>query len=116
MVKSVAYRRAGSAIACFSEISHCFILINFTFFNIRIKRNPAAELYIDNICGLYDFIKPILVNDGMMDLNDDSNIIMSFDELRTILSNRQETVKVKPVDDYHGDWIIKCKKGDINGN
>ena len=91
-------------------------VINFTFFNIRIKRNPAAELYIDNICGLYDFIKPILVNDGMMDLNDDSNIIMSFDELRTILSNRQETVKVKPVDDYHGDWIIKCKKGDINGN
>ena len=91
-------------------------VINFTFFDVRIKRNPATELYIDNITTLYNFIKPILVNDGMMDLNDDDNIIMSFDELRTILKNRQETVKVKQTSDYNGEWIIKCKKGDINGN
>ena len=91
-------------------------VINFTFFNVRIKRNPDAKLYIDNITGLYDFIKPILVNDGMMNFNDYDNIIISFDELKTILCNRQETVKVKRTDRYNGDWIIKYNKGDNDGD
>lgn len=91
-------------------------VINFTFFDVRIKRNPEAEIYIDNITTLYNFIKPILVNDGMMDLNDYNNIIMSFDELKTILKNRHETVMVKPRDRYNGDWIIKCNKGDNDGD
>lgn len=91
-------------------------IINFTFFDVRIKRNPDAELYIDNITGLYDFIKPILVNDGVMGFNDDDNIIIPFDELKTILCNRQETVKVKPTDRYNGKWIIKYSKGDNDGD
>ena len=69
--------------------------INFTFIGVRIKRNPTAQLYIDSTHSFYDFIKPILVNDGIMDIRNCNNIILSFDELQSILKDRVETVKTK---------------------
>ena len=67
--------------------------INFSFFGIRIKRNPTAELYLDNNCLFYDnFFKVICVNDGIIDIKDSCNVSISYEELREMCQGKIETI------------------------
>ena len=90
--------------------------VNFTFFNIRVTRNPNAELYIDNNCLFYGYFKMICVNQGLIDINDYSNISVTYEELREICRGSVETFK--ECETLTGStWRFEHKKkGDTNGN
>lgn len=89
--------------------------VNFTFFNIRVNRNPDTELYIDNNCLFYRYFKMICVNKGLMDMDDERNISLPYDELRNICKGSIETLcKYRTMDG--AVWRFKEKKGDTNGN
>ena len=88
--------------------------INFTFFDIRIKRNPDAELYIDNNCLFYNYFRMVCVNQGLMNINDFSNISVTYDELRELCKGKIETFsQYRYLDGLK--WEFKYKKGDNDG-
>lgn len=87
--------------------------VNFTFFDIRINRNPDAELYIDNNSTFYHYFRIMCVNKGLMDIDDFRNISLPYDELKDICRGTTETLAQYRV--MGGlEWRFKYK-GDNNG-
>ena len=88
--------------------------VNFTFHDIRINRNPTAELYIDNNCLFYGYFRIICVNQGLIDVDDFRNISISYDELKEICNGKTETFR-KYRTLRGSEWRFECKKGDSDG-
>jgi hypothetical protein len=88
---------------------------NFRFFNVRINRNPTAELYIDNNTIFYHYFRVMCVNQGLLDIDDYRNISLTYDELRDICRGTTETLAQYRIRGGY-EWRFKYKGDDDDGD
>lgn len=102
--------------------------LNITYYNVRVRsvydyddRSHIRKLYIDTTHSFYDFLRPVLVNQDLIDVHDNGNIKMKPSDILDNL-NGQVTLQGIEKKDYNSrckkayfTYQVKCKKGDTNG-
>lgn len=102
--------------------------LNITYYNVRVRNVYDNEsnchirkLYIDNTHSFYNFLRPILINQGLIDSDNTGNIKLKPDDIKDNFNGlitlkgieknyKEDTCRVK-----HQAYQVKCKKGDNDG-
>lgn len=104
-------------------------VLNITYYNVRVmsvydydNHSHTRKLYVDTSHNFYDFLRPILVNHELIDINETGNlkikpkdIINNFNGLETLKAvGKRDYNSACKIKYYH--YQVKCKKGDNDGD
>lgn len=102
--------------------------LNITYYNVRVRtdynyRNGShsRKLYVDTTHSFYDFLRPVLVNQELIDVHENGNITMKPNDIMNVLRGLV-TLKGTEKTDYNSiskqkyvHYKVKCEKGDNDG-
>lgn len=104
-------------------------VLNLTYYNVRVRsvydydnQSHIRKIYVDTSHPFYLFLRPLLVNQELIEPDDTGNIKIKVQDLTHELNGMQTLTGIE-VPDYSRPciksykWLtVKCKKGDNNGN